>query len=605
MSKDAKSQANYRKDTVRRRTLEARIDDRVVRTPEAAIASPETYAVTSKIISSEEKGETTEALRPIIPAVDIEAIAGLEPKPLDTSIHLPERSRGTLARTPHVPQLISVKPSARELDENVYLSPVGIIHATSAPIVRIPRLTIVSLSLRDMDDEAALYRPKREGAGELVVPRVPRIEVLEQTFKALELSSSLPDSALAAKNERAATSRHIAEARKAMTHITKISKKVNSLLSLLFDSQKGYGVKELLTVSPDRPVVIIAIKPPNDDYRGTLASILHELYRIKAGGIAAARYAGSTRDKFIVEEEHPGFTPIKVIDDAEASFLEFLALEKVEDFSKVDPRVLRSRLLEFNKQPLSFLVFYITEDRAKKLLLFMHSLRGELGRTKIVALRLRRVIAKNRRLKEFLARAAWGFVDPKEPPGKTLDNHFGERQRVFLSRLENLASRREVAEHVREGVEEGLGAESPLHYQLKAFVFLYLTRKLNIPVDDIETEARLSRDIVADVYIRSRRLAVEVETFYGTGQTPWRKLQRTIEKYHGCSKVDMVWIVVPPLQAILYLKELAEKAEELREEVSSPAVEIFTIDLDRKKLVPVTELAEKLKKRLFSRTVDR
>jgi hypothetical protein len=109
------------------------------------------------------------------------------------------------------------------------------------------------------------------------------------------------------------------------------------------------------------------------------------------------------------------------------------------------------------------------------------------------------------------------------------------------------------------------GSHGPLHYQLKAFIFLYLTKKEGIPADDIETEAKLAEDVVADVYVKSKRLAVEVETFYGTGQAPWRKLQRTIEKYRGRSEVEKVWIVVPPLQTMLYstLKNLLRRPRSL------------------------------------------
>ena len=103
------------------------------------------------------------------------------------------------------------------------------------------------------------------------------------------------------------------------------------------------------------------------------------------------------------------------------------------------------------------------------------------------------------------------------------------------------------------------------------------------------------RKIIPDIYVKSKRLAIEIETFYGTGLAPWRKLRRTIEKYLENNVADEVWIIIPPLQTMLYLKDLVSEAKELREK-GYGFIKFYTVNLSGKKLVPVEEMPRKLSK---------
>lgn len=72
--------------------------------------------------------------------------------------------------------------------------------------------------------------------------------------------------------------------------------------------------------------------------------------------------------------------------------------------------------------------------------------------------------------------------------------------------------------------------------------------EVGAPGQLIETETVLTtndRRIVSDIYVKSKRLTIEIETFYGTGLAPWRKLQKTIEKYVNSGEANEVWIVIP------------------------------------------------------------
>ena len=117
----------------------------------------------------------------------------------------------------------------------------------------------------------------------------------------------------------------------------------------------------------------------------------------------------------------------------------------------------------------------------------------------------------------------------------------------------------------------------------------YLIKKLKVLEEDIETEAELminGRKIIPDIYVKSRKLAIEIETFYGTGLTPWRKLWKTIEKYTRGNVADEVWIVIPLLQTMLYLKDLINELRELKEKGYS-FIKIYTVNLSKGKLISI------------------
>lgn len=360
----------------------------------------------------------------------------------------------------------------------------------------------------------------------------------------------------------------------------------SSILTMLF----GEGADGLLRVSPDRPTIVVAVKLPGEEYVGTLLSMLREIYRMKAGGLPKGRVAGTAIEKHVVEGE-PVTEGIKVVDDSEAGFLEFFGASTLD---RVDPKRLADRLTELSVQGLRFLVFHVDESKANTLLAYLSSVRHRIAPIKVVVVRPRRLPPE---LKRELARISWGFVEPGEPvAGDTIDQHFKRREEEFNELLERVASERRCARRVRASKR---GPESGLHYQLKAFLVCYLLGKLKVPEEDVETEVVLPAggEVVPDVYVRSRRLAIEVETFYGTGQSPWHKLGETVEKYARSGVAGEVWIVIPPLQAALYLRDLIGEARELRRR-GYGFVKLYTVDLRRGELVPVELVPRRLGRQL-------
>ncbi len=466
----------------------------------------------------------------------------------------------------------------------------------------LPRVCIGNIVPLKMDRSLAAFI--RYKAATLAIPRVPRIATSEVSVKAMDrspLTTSIGKREIVEKSTIKMAEHGEKSAEPKTMHVP------SSLLTMLFKSIKRYSVKGLLSVKPDRPMIIVAIKRPGEEYIATLLSILREIYRMKVGGLPIGRYVGTRVAKYIAEDELMRQGLIKVIDDSKADFLEFFGISKVEDFDKIDPNKLRDRLTELSVQGLCFLVFYIDESKANNLLTYLALLRDKIAPAKVVIISPRKLSVDQ---KSELARVAWGFVDPKEPLiNDTLDQHFKLREEMFNDILEELTNKRKYAKIVRESheddAEEGLkGVESALHYQLKVFVVYYLMKKLKIPEENIETEAELlinSKKVIPDIYVKSRRLAIEIETFYGTGLTPWGKLRRTIEKYLESNVANEVWIVIPPLQTMLYLRDLVNEAKELREK-GYGFIKLYTVDLRRKGLVSIERIPKKLS-RLYAKLV--
>ncbi|ADI31258.1 hypothetical protein [Staphylothermus hellenicus] len=489
-----------------------------------------------------------------------------------------------------IPQIIR-----KTLDKHIYqISPEILREELIVPTI--PKIQLSTLILSTINKNitsifisTSIYKDKN-----IVIPHIPRITYGK--IATISMNKNIPP--LNHEVEKKSLVKTIEKAKETVR--VKKWRLPPSLLTMLFKPIKKYNVKGLISVKPDRPVIIVAIKSPDEEYIFTLLSILREIYRMKVGGLPLSRYVSAKRTKYIAEEEMMRQGLIKVIDDSTADFLEFFGISKIKDFDKINLDSLKDRLIELSVGGLSFLIFYIDENKKDQLLGYLLSIRDRIAPAKIIIVQPRKL---NSELKRELARASWGFVDPSEPLLKdTLDKNFRLREEEFYNKLENIATKQEYAELVRESVEdeEGLESfESPLHYQLKVFVVYYLMKKLKIPEEDIETEAEVVKGVIPDIYVKSKRLAIEIETFYGTGLSPWRKLERTIEKYKKNNVTNEVWIIIPPLQTMLYLKDLIHKVKRLKEK-GYGFIKLYTVNISKKKLIPIKEIPVKLS-RLFSK----
>ena len=413
----------------------------------------------------------------------------------------------------------------------------------------------------------------------------PEIRIISPTFKEAKeeykKTIKTPQLLLTASKE---------EVTVAQKEISEEKSTTQGLFDLLFEPEdEKYAIKGILYVSPERPVVVLAEKTEEDKYLETLKHILREIYRIKIGGLP--RPTVVTIDKRKVEEAEVE-RHIYVIDDKEDKFFEWFGLTNITDNfeKKANPKKFLERISELFSQQFGFLILYATKKMLRqvegKLLLVKEQI------PKLYKVRLKKLEPDK---KIDISSSSWAFVEPPGIFGMSLDKCFLECENMFWEKLETLVKTPKYS-WVKESVEEeeGIeGYESTLHYLTKIFIVKYLVEKEKLTPEDIETEVPKGK-VVPDIFVLSKNLAIEVETLYGTGITPWRKLRRTLEKYEGLGY--KLWIVIPNLQMSLYLKGILELIKELKEK--NKPVEFYTLNLENGELIEINKYVKLLSRNL-------
>jgi len=130
---------------------------------------------------------------------------------------------------------------------------------------------------------------------------------------------------------------------------------------------------------------------------------------------------------------------------------------------------------------------------------------------------------------------------------------------------------------------------SPLHAYMKAFIWQYLWGKYKKKlVPEIEKEYGKKNP---DVSIIGRGVEefYEAETGYGTGELR-AKLTEKVRKYNPHDNLN---IIIPNLTILSHLRKLLRFRRDWKEERGK--LEIYGLDLENGKLVPITRFAEKIK----------
>ncbi len=184
-----------------------------------------------------------------------------------------------------------------------------------------------------------------------------------------------------------------------------------------------------------------------------------------------------------------------------------------------------------------------------------------------------------------LAPILFGYLVGVSQP-RSVDEIFGETAKLYRRKLERIkeemGSKLDKYPVVRTSVG---GVESDEHYLIKHFVVKYLVDN-GISKDDIETEVQVG-GVVPDVYVKSRNLAIEVETLFGKGSYAVDKLRDEILDYPSNFEL---WIVMENFTMFLHLKEIFRLRNWLRE--IGRKIEFYTLDLKNEKLVPVEKFVK-------------
>jgi len=156
----------------------------------------------------------------------------------------------------------------------------------------------------------------------------------------------------------------------------------------------------------------------------------------------------------------------------------------------------------------------------------------------------------------------------------------------------------------RDDAENG---ESPRHYNIKTYVVRHLVQRLRERGGDIdglqdigqwiETE-RERGGVIPDVFVPGQQQAYEVETLFGGGQEPTKKIDRTIEKYDESDlAVDTVHIILENFTFLRQLDELSNiqhHHSDRSNEEDTPTVEFKTLDFQSGGLLTLSTVIEEV-----------
>jgi len=378
---------------------------------------------------------------------------------------------------------------------------------------------------------------------------------------------------------------------------------ISSIVEGFFELEEPDDVLGVAGVVYDRPVIIVAIKHGGYEYIDVLRYVLRVLYRIAVSGLPQGEYF--TPNPSLITE------PLRFNLEIERAYSESTrqGVIKVLDFTGVKSgefvnlALLRNRLREHLVEALSFTIIYVDESVSDRIIKFLNSYRGEFGAEVIV---VRPRILPPEQL-EKLAALAWGYVSVSE--GRRIDYErplelhspnsmftlFAERFNRDLRRIYSYAMKKGIVEVVKPSKHDTI-RESSEHYFLKVFAAHYFVEKERVDIRDIAVEEPICGHVVPDVHIRSRNIAIEIETLYGEGPAWPNKLRETIEKYKGCGEVSEVWLVIPPLQASIYSKYLVSMLKRLRESrVIQAGIRLLTVDLEDEKFVSIAKIGKQVK----------
>lgn len=361
-----------------------------------------------------------------------------------------------------------------------------------------------------------------------------------------------------------------------------------NIFDLLFEESEDekQNLKGILKIAPNRPVCIIAEKAGDENYISALQALCREIYRIKVGGLPRPKMISVSKRE--AEERVEAERSIAIIDDSDGRFFDYSKIrgldvgEALEKVIRVDK--LRERIMELPSQGFGFLIFYIKKEVAPVLLSKLAPLSHVIPKLFYVKLR-----DLSHEEKELISTVTWGLVKPPIIASR-FDEFFKSCENAFYDRLERIANDLRYYRHVKESLEdegEG-GAESFLHYATKVLAVKHLVEKEKVSIEEIETEKKI--DGVPDIFIETRGLAIEVETLYGTGTVPLRKLIKTIGKYRD-PKYEFR-IVLPNLQLLAFIHELRMLRKWFRDKGIN--FELYSLDVKKAELVPLEKFREKI-----------
>jgi len=411
-----------------------------------------------------------------------------------------------------------------------------------------------------------------------ILPRLPKVsERIESTIK---IPALIPTK-LFLQNEQKASLTEAAEELRSKAEMQQLRGK--GLLELLFpeDEEKFKRLRGASGVYAGEPIFIVL--PESGQHLWYLLWVVcRELYREAKGG-------------------YP--TPVVLVDKGCEIWLEHFGLlaEKIVVLhkklveEKENREWFRRRLQEAFSQGLGFLIMIAEKvDETKPFL-------EELCKPyKPLIVAIQTVPEPGRVLRALAKVLGEGFgipygevirAEPKEL--SQLDTVVAMVDRAYRDFQSGLLLSNYLA-YVRRDVAE---RESEDHIAMKTLAVKYLSENLGIKPEKITCTCKVGEDVVADIYVEERGLAVECETEFGTAPAPLLKTFESVRKYVErplVKPVNEVWVVVRNWSATLHLGDLLWTEDILKEELKKhdKKVKFFAPDIYGKSLKLLSDIAK-------------
>ena len=350
---------------------------------------------------------------------------------------------------------------------------------------------------------------------------------------------------------------------------TKDEEEVPDFFEVLFSGVRGGKIDS------GEPKVICMKEIEDDSYIGALMTICTRIYREKKGGNPKPIVLSHLTEDFKSEitkwlkAENKIFT-VKLNDD------------DWKELNEDDWKHISDRMAELFAQGFGFIIFN------KPILFFPECHQIDIINIEPTKLDLE--------LKKNISSIIWGFVNLKESEESDFDHIFERARRKFTEKL--MAFEEPYISVTKRHREE----ESELHYAIKLFLVKLLAKKMKLrSIDRIKDEIKVEEaynGVYPDIYLKNSSEAYEVETLFGEGSHPIKKIDETIEKYEKRGDIRKVNVVLDNLTLLRYIKALMKKKylHKVLQKTGKRSfdLEFLTLDIENLGLININKVAEKV-----------
>jgi hypothetical protein len=358
--------------------------------------------------------------------------------------------------------------------------------------------------------------------------------------------------------------------------LVEFSSLLEYLLEMRYLSDEYHKLGGLGGVGDEGLICILVDK--SRDFHQFMEHVCKEMWRIKSRGLP------SVSDKGWEELRWHGLHEDVIELDKAEQMIEDLSEKRANDsaFKQAKDAFIREVKSKSIEGRLRFLLLPVEEKKFKESYEILTDPRIRIERylrySKFFAFKLRTDLEEG--LLARILSATFGFAKVS-PYSHSIGQYVLGLCGEFSQKLE------EIIESVRKKVDPAKWPkphpeECPLHKALKHLAYAHLLFNERIGEEYIDSEFEVDGIRKVDVYCKNpaRKIAIEIETMYGTGDPIGAKINHeTIMPYYKKRQEfdGELWLVIPNLHAFLFLKELLRLRKYYREQ--GLKLEIYVADV--------------------------